>query len=145
VLHFLKVLRDHLLAFYATFVRPWLDLIDTHAERAARAVVARHCAGRARWISGSARSRDAIEAPFRYVLAKVNEIVNIINRIVTLDGLFQRLALLGSLKRDYHLAWKAMTAPWIAGHTAPTDEETRTGAAGKPFPTVVRGHERVPA
>jgi hypothetical protein len=35
-----------------------------------------------------------------------------VNRIVTLDGLIQRLVLIRSLARDYEYAWRAITQPY---------------------------------
>lgn len=112
VLDFLKFIRDNLLGFYNTWIRPWLDLIDV-----TRGLLRVLSSLGLRWARELDRRlgelEDAIERPFRYVLAKVNELVNIVNRIVTVDGLFQRLAFLRTLERDYLYAWRAATNPWI--------------------------------
>jgi hypothetical protein len=55
---------------------------------------------------------DKIQRPFQFLLAKINEVINVVNRIVTLDGLIQRVALIRSLARDYKFAgniwWNTM-------------------------------------
>ena len=70
------------------------------------------------------------------LLQKVNEVINIVNRIVTADGLFQRVALIRSMARDYKYAWKAITAPWVKDQTPPKDADVIKGVTGKPLPTV---------
>jgi hypothetical protein len=45
-----------------------------------------------------------IEEPFLWIYAKLNEIWNVLDRVMTLDGFFQRLTLLRSMSR-YAPAW----------------------------------------
>jgi len=99
VLEFLRDVRDGILDFWKTYIRPWLDLIDV-----SRRILRIFSALGLKWAAELDRRlgniQDAIEGPFRYVLGKVNEIINVVNRIVTLDGLIQRLTLIRSLERD---------------------------------------------
>jgi hypothetical protein len=106
VLRFLDAVRTHILKFYDKWVRPILDVIGF-----ARQVLgilaslglewARELDRKLRWLE------EKIDAPFRLVLAKLNEIVNVVNRVVTADGLFQRLAYIRSLERDMRYVGRA--------------------------------------
>jgi hypothetical protein len=118
VFEFLHAVRDNLLAFYNTFVRPWLDLIDI-TRRVLRIAGSLGLSWARELDRRLGELQDLIERPFRYLLAKVNEIVNIVNRIVTADGLFQRLVFLKTLKRDYKQAWGAITGPYSRPVTHP--------------------------
>ena len=99
VLKWLRRIRKWVLDFYTHFVRPILDLLDItrHALRVlsslgvawARALDAR-----------LADLESRIERPFRVLLAKINEVINVVNRIVTADGLFRRLVHIRSIERD---------------------------------------------
>lgn len=103
----LRWLRDRVLKFYATFVRPILDIIDV--SRRALRVLASLGVDWARTLDRKLAELEArIERPFRLVLAKLNEVINIVNRVVTADGLFQRLAYVRSLQRDYVYAWNTL-------------------------------------
>jgi hypothetical protein len=95
----LRWLRDWVLKFYATYVRPILDMIDV--TRRALRVLASLGVEWARALDRQLAELEArIERPFRLVLAKLNEVINIVNRVVTADGLFQRLAYIRTLERD---------------------------------------------
>lgn len=102
VLKFLFKLRDRLMKFYTKWIRPVLDLIDI-GRKTARVLGALGI----EWAKALDRKlmeiQEAIDRPFRAVLAKVNEVIGIVNRIVTADGLFQRLALIRSIERDLQI------------------------------------------
>jgi hypothetical protein len=53
-----------------------------------------------------------IERPFRLLLAKLNEVIHLVDRVITGNGLLQRVALLRSLERDYKYAWRVAMNPW---------------------------------
>lgn len=126
VLDWLKRLRDNLLLFYKTWIRPWLDLIDV-TRKLLRVLASLHV-GWARALDARlAKIEELIEKPFRLVLAKLNEVIGIVNRIVTLDGLLQRVALIRSLARDYQFAWRAITQPYHREVTA--EDRQKTAAA----------------
>jgi hypothetical protein len=98
-LRWLRRLRDNLLKFWKTYVRQWLDIID-----ATRRVLRVLSSLGLRWAAALDKRLGDLEArierPFRLLLAKVNEVINLVNRVVTLDGLFQRVALIRSMVRD---------------------------------------------
>jgi hypothetical protein len=105
LLKHLRDLRDSLLKFWKTYVQPWLDLIDV-----TRRILQIFGAMGLDWAKTLDRKlaqlEAAIEKPFRLVLAKLNEVIDIVNRVITLDGLVQRVALIKSLARDYKFAWR---------------------------------------
>ena len=55
--------------------------------------------------------QERIDDPFRYALGKINEVINIVNRVVTFNGLIQRVALIRSIERDIRLVHRAF-ANW---------------------------------
>jgi hypothetical protein len=132
VLEFLKTVRDTLLCFYKTWVRPWLDLIDV-TRRLLRILAALGLD----WAKALDKKLGSLEAlidkPFRIVLGKVNEIINLVNTVITAGGLFQRVALIRSLERDYIFAWRAATNPW---RRLISDDEWKARPGGKDPKTV---------
>lgn len=132
VLAWLKQLRDGLLLFYKTFIRPWLDLIDI--TRKGLRVLGSLGVEWARALDARlARVEELIEKPFRLVLAKINEVIGIVNRVVTADGLFQRVAFIKSLGRDYRYAWRAITQPYTRAVTQTDRDEATKALAVKSF------------
>lgn len=105
-LRWLRRLRDNLLKFWKTWVRPWLDLIDV-TRRVLRVLSSLGLKWAAALDKRLGELEARIERPFRLLLAKVNEVINLVNRVVTLDGLLQRVALIRSLERDMRYAWRA--------------------------------------
>lgn len=107
VIEWLRELRDNLLGFWKTYVRPWLDLID--ATRRVLRVLSSLGLSWARELDRKlAELSERIERPFRVLLAKVNEVINLVNRVVTLDGLIQRVALIRSMERDVRFFHRAL-------------------------------------
>lgn len=110
VLNFLERVRSWVLDFYAKWVRPILDTIDI-ARRLLGILAslgldwARELDRKLRWLE------EKIEAPFRLVIAKLNEIAGVINRVVTADGLFQRIAYIRTLQRDVAYVWRGLFEP----------------------------------
>jgi len=111
VLRFLRRVRDTLLAFWKTYVRPWLDLIDV-TRRLLRVLNSLGLHWAAELDAKLGAIEDAIERPFRLLLEKLNDVINIVNGIVDGFGLFQRVVLIRSLARDYQYAWQAMANPY---------------------------------
>jgi len=99
VFDFLYAVRQQILDFYDQWIRPILDAIDI-----ARKVLNVLSSLGVEW----AKALDAklawleakINEPFLYALGKINEVIGIVDRIVTANGLFQRLALIKSIERD---------------------------------------------
>lgn len=123
ILTWLRNLRADLLNFWATYVRPWLDLIDV-TRKILSTLASLGLAWAKQLDQELGNIEQAIEAPFRYVLGKLNEIINVVNLVVTADGLFQRVALIRSLTRDYQFAWKAIAQPYIDGAAPSTPGDT---------------------
>jgi hypothetical protein len=111
VLRWLRRVRDTLLDFWKRYVRPWLDLIDV-TRRLLRVLNALGLHWAAALDAKLGAIEDAIERPFRLLLAKVNEIITLVDRVITFDGLLQRVALIRSLARDYNYAWRAIANPY---------------------------------
>jgi hypothetical protein len=134
-LRWLRRLRDNLLKFWKTYVRPWLDIID-----ATRRVLRVLSSLGLRWAAALDKRLGDLEArierPFRLLLAKVNEVINIVNRVITLDGLFQRVALIRSLERDYILAWRAAVNPWTRETTDGDKQEVADKLPAKTLPVI---------
>lgn len=110
VLDFLDRVRSWVMRFYDVWVRPILDAIGI-ARRVLNVLAslgldwARALDQKLRWLE------EKIEAPFRLAIAKINEVIGIVNRVVTADGLFQRVALIRTIERDMRFVGRAL-ANW---------------------------------
>jgi hypothetical protein len=89
--------------------------------------------GRAALDAYLGRLRDRSSGRFQFVLAKLNEVINVVNRIVTLDGLLQRVALIRSLARDYQFAWRAIAQPYTRAVTDSDREQANHKLGVKPL------------
>jgi PAS domain-containing protein len=126
LMRWLRRLRDWVLKFYATYIRPILDIIDI--SRRALRVLASLGLDWARTLDQKlADLEEKIEKPFRALVAKINDVINVVNRIMTADGLFQRLTYIRTLQRDWNLAWKTL----VAGYTKPVTDTQRAETAAK--------------
>lgn len=130
VLEFLDRIRSYVLRFYETYVRPILDVIGM-ARRVLGILAslgldwAQKLDEKLRWLE------EKIEAPFRIAIAKINEAIGIINRVVTADGLFQRLAYVRTLERDMRYLNRAF-ANWRSKPTLDADfQATKKKLAAK--------------
>jgi hypothetical protein len=130
VLEYLKMVRDNVMLFYKTWIRPWLDLIDV-ARRTLRILSALGLDWARQLDAKLGQLQELIDRPFRLVLGKLNEVINIVNRIVTVDGLIQRVALLRSLERDFVYAWRTAVNPWRRDLTNVDREQVKTNLQGK--------------
>ena len=99
VISWLQRVRKWVLDFYADFLRPILDTIDT-ARRALRVLGSLGVDWAKALDAKLGTIAELIDRPFRLALAKINEIINVVNRIVDANGLFQRIALIRSVERD---------------------------------------------
>ncbi len=127
-LRWLLKLRAQLLKFWKTYVRPWLDLIDV-TRKLLRVLSSLGLTWARALDKRLGEIEEAIEAPFRFVLGKLNEIINAVNTVMTLDGLLQRVALVRSLARDYKYAWMAIVQPYSAPVTQSTRGALQDGGA----------------
>lgn len=136
VIEFLRDVRDGIIDFWKTWVRPWLDVIDV-SRRILRILGSLGL----RWAAELDRRlgaiQDAIETPFRLLLAKVNEVINVVNRIVTLDGLFQRVYLMRSVLRDAGLIVHGLANARSKALTNAEREEMRKQLKGRPLEQII--------
>jgi hypothetical protein len=117
VFKWLERVRKWITDFYAKYVRPILDTIDA-ARRVLRVLSSLGLDWAKRLDGWLAELQRRIDAPFQFLVGKINEIINLVNRIVTADGLFQRIALIRSLERDLRyvnaLWWSSQSTPLSA-------------------------------
>lgn len=114
VIRYLEMIRREITKFYDRWFRPILDTLDT-----TRRILQFLAMIRIPFARELDRYLAALEAklvwPIQYAMAKINEALYWINRIVTLDGYFQRLTLIASLiryQRDALAVW------WTSVHRA---------------------------
>ena len=99
IIRVLKYVRTELLKIYDRFVRPVLDAIGI-ARKVLRVFSALGLDWAQRLDAKLAALDEWISAQFQRVLGELNGVINLVNRVVTADGLFQRLALVRSIERD---------------------------------------------
>jgi hypothetical protein len=118
VFRFLYQLRAELLKFYDKWVRPILDTIEV-ARMTLRVLSALHLEFAKRLDAKLGDLEAAIDRPFRFLLEKLNETINLVNRIVTLDGALQRLTLVRTLAKN----WSTIGDEYAKWHKTPLTEE----------------------
>jgi len=126
IIEFLQKVRRELLKFYDKWFRPIFDTIDV-----IRRVLGIFSLFGLEWSrkldQKLAELEDAIRRPFLLLVQKVNEIIDVVDRIVTLDGLLQRITLLRSVVRDVY----SIAGIWHRAHSKPlTDQERQQIQAG---------------
>lgn len=106
ILAWLAKVKDHLDDLYKKYIRPIIDTIEF--IRALNRVLQTFHINVLRQLDATlAKIEQKIELPYEWIRSHITEVENWINRIVTADGLFQRVALVRSMGR---------TAPaWIKG------------------------------
>lgn len=95
VLKFLNQVRDDILRIYQRWLRPILDTIDV-LRQTVRVLELFHVPFAQKLDDALAALERRLLQPIRLALEKVNELANWVNRIVDLNGLFQRLTLIES-------------------------------------------------
>jgi hypothetical protein len=103
VFDFLNDIRRRLNDFYNTFIKPITDTID-FIRAINRALLAFHITFLQDLDSLLAELEARIREPFLWVNAQLNKILNVLDLIVTFDGLLQQVTLLHSMSR-YAPAW----------------------------------------
>jgi hypothetical protein len=104
LIRWLQKVRTWILDFYTRYIRPVLDIIDV--TRRALRVLASLGLEWARTLDRKlGELEERITRPFLELVAKVNDVINLINRVVTLDGLFQKLAYVRTYARDVKDIW----------------------------------------
>lgn len=98
VFDWLKQARDYVLDIYKRFVRPIIDTID-FIRAINRVLMVFHIDVLQSLDKLLADLERRLEEPILWILTRINQVMNVIDRIVTLDGLFQRVTLIKSLAR----------------------------------------------
>jgi hypothetical protein len=98
VLRWLKLVKDHLDDFYKKYIRPIIDTIE-FIRSLNRLLQVFHINVLQKLDSTLAKIESRIEEPFLWVRSHITDLENWINRIVTLDGFFQKLTLIRSMAR----------------------------------------------
>lgn len=131
IIEFLREVRRKILDFYNKWFRPIFDTID--AIRRVLGVLSFFGLSWARELDAKlAALQDALMRPIRLLLEKLNEVIDIVDRIMTLDGLLQRITLLRSVARDVG----RIGAIWHAAHSKPlTPAEKDAIGRENPWPT----------
>lgn len=103
VFDFLRKVRCRLHDFYSTFVRPVVDTIE-FVRQINRVLLAFHITFLQNLDKTLQQIEQRIEEPFLWLEKKINEIWNVLELVVTLDGFFQKLTLIRSMNR-YAPSW----------------------------------------
>jgi len=106
ILRWLKLVKDHLDEFYKRFIRPIIDTIE-FIRKLNSLLLLFHIDVLKKLDSTLAKIEQRIEEPFEWVRVRITTVENWINRIVTLDGLFQKLTLIRSMAK-YLPTWSNM-------------------------------------
>lgn len=108
-LDFLTTIRDEIRAIYNTFIRPVLDVIDI--VRGGLKVLEDLGVSWAKALDLKlGELESAITENFLKVLGKVNQIIGVIDAVITGDLLFQRVPFLRTLKRDIGAVSRSLIA-----------------------------------
>lgn len=138
IVKWIQRFRDEFLKIYNKYVKPILDIIDI-ARRVLRVAGSLGLDWAKDLERKLARLQEEISRPFMEVVAKLNQAIDWINRIITLDGLLQRFTLFRSLwvyRRDF-VNFNINTG----FRKATTEERSRVLTPQEP----VRLDERLPA
>jgi hypothetical protein len=103
VFDFLARVREELQAIYRRFVQPIIDTIE-FIRAINRVLLTFHIKLLQQLDAVLSQLEQRIEEPFLWINRKLNEIWNILDLVVTLDGFIQRYTLLRSMSR-YAPAW----------------------------------------
>lgn len=103
VLRFIEKVRKRIADIYAKYVRPVLDVID-FIRQLNRILEAFHIHVLSSLDATLAEIERRINEPFQWVTQQINRIDNFLDRVIGLNGLYQRFTMLASLRR-YAPAW----------------------------------------
>jgi hypothetical protein len=124
ILKHLRALRTWILKAYDKWLRPIFATIDV--TRAILRLLADFHVPFAQSIERKLADLESrLMVPIRFALAKINEAVNWINRIVDLDGLFQRLTLIESQWRYSGDLWNVLLGHPPTGVSASDNAQRR--------------------
>jgi len=118
ILEVLQKLRKKLQEFYNKFLKPILDVIDA-IRLFLRGLAVLGVDWAKELDARLARLQQLISEPILLAIRRINELAGWIDRIMTLNGLFQRLAFLrtlGALRRPIiRWAWNSQSTPLSSG------------------------------
>jgi len=103
VLQFIRRIKDEINAFYNKYIRPIIDTIE-FIRRLNSLLQVFHIDLLKKLDSVLQKVEQRIEEPFLWVQQKISWLENWIDRIVTVDGLFKKAALLSSMVK-YSPSW----------------------------------------
>jgi hypothetical protein len=99
IIDFLDKIRGHLKKFYDKVLRPIIDTIEM-VRSFLRLLSLFGIEWSKKLDAQLGQLEQYILAPFEFLVQKLNQALDLINRIITVDGLLQRFTLLGSMLRD---------------------------------------------
>lgn len=97
ILHYLRMLKEHINDIYKKFVKPIVDTIE-FIRQLNRVLNVLHIHVFDKLDQTLQQIERRLEEPFIWVQAHITELMNLIDRVMTADGLFQRLTLLRSMQ-----------------------------------------------
>lgn len=134
VLRFLQDVRRRFLKFYEDWIRPILDTIDV--SRRILQLLGRFGVEWAKTLDQKLGDVEGyIDRIYRRVLGELNQVINLIDSIVTGNGLFQRLPFVRTLQRDVRYVWSA----WWK-HIATRESERQREPAPEYTPRTTEEH-----
>jgi hypothetical protein len=98
-LDWLQRQAQKLRTFWHDYVQPWLDVIDV-TRRGLRVLGSLGFEWAKRLDAALGAIEDRITSKYLELVGYVNDLINIVNRVVTADGLFQKLAYVRTYARD---------------------------------------------
>jgi len=131
LIDFLNDVRAELQKLYDKWLRPIFDTIEM-ARRTLQILATLRVPFARELDRKLAQLEEALLRPILELFRVLNEAMNWINRILTLDGLVQRLTLMKSIERDLAYVWRA----WHNGQSQPLTQGDRDAAiVRQPFRT----------
>jgi hypothetical protein len=126
VFAWLRRVRDEIQRIYDKFVKPVVDTIE-FIRQINRVLLTFHITWLQKLDTYLAELERRIREPILWLNARLNQVINAVNFIVTADGFFQRYGLVRSLGR-YAPDW---TKIWWLSQTAPIDAGALAAAKAK--------------
>lgn len=114
IIDFLETVAKRIREFYDTFIRPVLDIID--AIRQVLRLLGDFGIKWARELDRFlAKMQEEIDRPFRFILSQINRLLGILERIITIDGLLDRILYVRSLfaymRETWGVLWQRLHKP----------------------------------
>jgi hypothetical protein len=107
VFRFLDRVRQELRRIYTRFVRPILDIIAV-TRAVMRVLITLHVPFARALDQVLDKTEQVIDENVRRALLKVNKLLDLVDSVITFDGLFQRVPFLRSIERDVRYVFSAL-------------------------------------